>query len=194
MSIFISTFNPPAEHEGEGFRIFPTDSDFHQSDYEAVMRNKENLRLWSQSSWPEEHFSLEENKSDLELHMQDNQSHSAYGYMIYSQDLKDCYGSLYINSLRPIPDNYLMTPNEVEALDFFDLRVDYWITEEIPGMEELMTKEIYAWIQEVWKLPALFSSRKEMVRRQELYKKLGLNPLFDLKGRTSGMSLLLYST
>jgi hypothetical protein len=85
------------------------------------------------------------------------------------------------------------TPNEVEALEFFDLRVDYWITEQILGMEEFMTKEIHYWIKEAWKLQALFSSRKEMMRRQELYQKLGFTPLFDLKGRTSGMSLILYS-
>lgn len=157
------------------------------------MKNKENLRQWSQSSWPEDHFSLEENKSDLELHMQDNKAHSAYGYMIYSQDLQECYGSLYINSLKPIPDNYLMTPNEIEALNFFDVRVDYWITEHITGMEELMTKEIDSWLKEVWKIQALFSARKEMLRRQKLYEKLGFNPLFDVKGRTSGMSLILYS-
>lgn len=104
MNIFRPDFHPPQAFESEAIVIFPTNEAFYLSDHEAVMASKEALRVWSQSDWPEDSFTPEQNRDDLLLHVADNKNHEAYGYMIYSPNRKNCFGSLYVNPLAGIPE------------------------------------------------------------------------------------------
>ncbi|NUN05822.1 MAG: hypothetical protein HUU57_08670 [Bdellovibrio sp.] len=91
-SIFHLDFRNPHLLKTDNLIIFPTDTDYFESDDAAVMKSKNVLRLWSQSDCPE----------DLGHHVEDNTNHAAYGYLIYSLDRKVCYGSLYVNPTLPV--------------------------------------------------------------------------------------------
>jgi hypothetical protein len=64
MDIFTKTYTPPQELKTHDFCLFPTNQDFYQSDYEAVIKSRALLRDWSQSMWPEDDFTPEQNKED----------------------------------------------------------------------------------------------------------------------------------
>lgn len=189
MELFNIKFHPPSGFTKDQFCLFFTDDSFYEEDYKAVMDSKEILRIWSQSSWPEDSFTPQENKEDLKHHIEDNQTHSAYGYMIFSADKKKCLGSVYVNPLQPVADNYSMTDNEKAALTKFDARIDYWT---IAGMEKEVFLELHNWFLEEWRINPLFAARKGMQERLEVYDSLKVGLKYDLKSKTSDMSLLLY--
>ena len=192
MNIFRPDFQAPQTFENEAVVIFPTNEAFYHSDYEAVIKSKEGLRIWSQSSWPEDSFTPEQNRDDLLLHVADNKSHSAYGYMIYSPDRKTCLGSLYVNPLASLADNYNISAEEAAALAEFDARLDFWVVDGEGALEKQITESIRDWLSEGWKIRPLFACRREMRERQAIYQSLGLTLFLDLTGKNAGSNLMLF--
>lgn len=192
MTIFRKSFSPPQSLITDSFQLFPTDIEFYQTDFEAVMKSKEMLRIWGLSNWPEDSFTPEENKEDLKHHVQDNSDHAAYGYMIYSRDSKTCLGSLYVNPLPPVKENYHVSEIDKSLLDQFDARLDYWVTSG-SGLESLITEGLITWFTETWNIRPLLSAREGLVERLEIYEELQLKKCLHLKSKTSG-NLILYRT
>lgn len=192
MNIFTKDFTPPQTLFTSSFCLFPTSIDFYESDYVAVMENKELLRIWSQSSWPEDDFTSEMNKEDLKHHIEDNHHHTAYGYMIYSLDKKTCYGSLYVNPIRNTPENYHLTKEEINIINSIDARIDCWIAQLSSDLELFIIKELKNWFESVWKIDIFFSARKGMDKRIKIYEEIGLTKKLDVKSKNSEMSLLLF--
>lgn len=192
MDIFKTSFNPPQTLTTERFCLFPTNQFFSASDFEAVMANKELLRNWSQSSWPEDDFTLKQNHEDLGQHVQDNIDHTAYGYMLYSLDKEVCYGSVYINPLSKTPEYYHTTEAERSVLLAHHARIDCWIIEDSSDLEKTILIELRKWFKETWKINPLFSARVQLEKRIQLYEELGMKKQLDLKSQTSEMTLLLF--
>lgn len=191
-SIFTQEFNPPQELITSEFILFPTNDKFYQSDYVAVMRNMELLRIWSQSTWPEDDFSPKQNKEDLGQHIEDNRTHAAYGYMLYEPDMSKCYGSVYVNPLEVVKNNYDITDEEKKTLDQYHARVDFWVIEDNSDIEKIITEELQAWFKNIWKINVLFSARIGLNKRIGIYEELGVNCKMKLKSKTSDMNLLLF--
>lgn len=191
MSIFQKSFSPPERLTTSEVIVFPTDVSFYESDHEAVMKSKEMLRIWGLSSWPEDSFSALENKEDLSHHVQDNLEHTAFGYMIYSLDLKTCFGSLYVNPLDGIKDHYHTTREDLKLVNLFDVRLDYWIAQGEDAIERHVTQEFRKWFQETWKIKPLFSARTGLVSKIMNYESVGLKKHLHLKSKSSG-DLILY--
>ncbi len=167
MDIFKKTFEPPSGFETETFVIFPTDASYFEPDYLTVMKCRKSLRLWSQSKWPEDSFTAEQNKQDLQAHVEDNLKHSAYGYMIFSCDRTKCYGSLYVNPIGPVLLNYKMTELQRRELLQIDARVDFWTNSDCDDDEStspqlVLTKRLVQWFTEDWKIRAAFSARRRI--------------------------------
>lgn len=192
MNIFTKKFNPPKTFSSSSFHLFPTNNDFYQSDFEAVMANKEMLREWSQSTWPEDDFTPKQNFDDLAQHIEDNQTHAAYGYMIYSKDNKKCFGSLYVNPIANVPDNYKTTADEALLIKGYHARIDCWIIEDASDLEKNIIKELITWFEEVWEINVLFSARPKLHKRMNIYKELNRPLRFNLQSKTSNMMLLLF--
>lgn len=190
MNIFTHAFVMPQSYSTDEITFFPTDDSYYLSDFEAVMQTKDTLRIWSQSSWPEDNFTAVENKADLKHHMDDNIAHTTYGYMIYTLDKKTCLGSVYVNSLTSIPANYQMSTEAQKLLTEFDARIDYWC---VNGFDQQITEILFSWFESVWKIKPLFAARNKLDERLQTFSKLGLIKQFDLVSKTSPMTLLLYS-
>ncbi len=192
MNIFTTQFDFPKELVTSTFCLFPTNQKFYQSDYVAVMNNREMLRIWSQSSWPEDQFTPEENKADLGQHIEDNTNHTAYGYMLYSPDKSRCYGSVYLNPLVTIANNYHCTGNEVEILNAHHARVDCWIIDHDSDLEKEIIASLMEWFKTTWNIKVLFSARVGLDKRINIYRELKLDMKMNLKSNTSDMTLLLF--
>lgn len=177
MDIFSRNFAPPSQFVAHDFVLFMTDVRYAIPDHDAVMKSRESLRVYSQSPWPEDDFTVEQNRADLQRHVDDNLNHEAYGYMIFSPDRRICYGSLYVNPLTRISEHYKLTADMTSMLEQHDARIDFWLIE---GIEEKLAENILSgvrtWFEREWKIRPLFSSRREMTSRQDLYKKAGLKP------------------
>ncbi|WP_373999216.1 hypothetical protein [Bdellovibrio bacteriovorus] len=156
------------------------------------MKSKDLLRVWSQSTWPEDEFTALQNKEDLGSHVQDNIDHSAYGYMIYSLDQKTCYGSLYVNPLSSVLENYILDSAQEKLIQEHQARIDFWIVEGERELEKDITRAIQDWLLNEWKINPLFSAREGMILREEIYSELGLKKVLHLRSKVSEATLLLY--
>lgn len=156
------------------------------------MKSKDILRVWSQSTWPEDDFTPLQNKEDLAGHVQDNVEHTAYGYMIYSLDKRVCYGSLYVNPLSTVLENYNLDVNQEKLIHACQARIDFWVVAGEPELEKEITREILEWFSKVWKIHPLFSAREGMTLREEIYSELGLKKVLHLRSKVSEATLLLY--
>jgi hypothetical protein len=188
MSIFDKNFNFPKNYIGEAVTIFPTDIEFASSDYDAVMASKDELRLWSVSSWPEDDFTIESNREDLKNHVEDNQQHSAYGFMLYDSNKKNCYGSLYVNPINP---EYFM--NDKFDFEKFDARIDCWIRTDIQeSLKIAIVNDVISWLRNDWSIRYGFSVRPSLPQYENIFKKCGLKLSLTLAYKEN-TKLYLYS-
>jgi len=146
MSIFHKAFKYPKNYESKTFKVFPTNIEFAQSDFEAVMASRIELRLWSESTWPADDFTLEQNREDLKVHVLDNEAHSAYGFMLYNASETTCYGSLYVNPINP--DSF---QNDKSDYEKYDARIDCWLRSNLEtSLKITLVKELSYWLEKDW--------------------------------------------
>lgn len=70
-------------------------------DYDAVMASAEQLRMWSDSDWPADDFTLAGNLADLQMHQDEHEQGEAYTYTLLTPDAARCLGCVYLTSLAP---------------------------------------------------------------------------------------------
>lgn len=91
-----STEPVPAELRAEEFFLRPIVADDAEMDYAAVMETREHLRLWRQSTWPEDDFTVEANREDLIELEQRHAAHRAFTYTVLDSDGTECLGCVYV--------------------------------------------------------------------------------------------------
>lgn len=192
MGIHTESYTPPQFLKTQRFCVFPTDPAYSAPDFEAVMASRAALRIWSASEWPEDSFTLEENRADLQLHVDDNNDHSAYGYMIFNPERTVCYGSVYVNPLDSLTSEYNWLDCEPDT-GAFDARIEFWTRSEYPEIEREITALLIDWFKIEWKIRPLFTAREQMESRRAVYETLGLRKYAELAGRDDGGKLFLFA-
>ncbi|MBE1875816.1 hypothetical protein [Myceligenerans pegani] len=91
-----STEPVPAELRTEEFALRPIVADDAELDYAAVMDSREHLRLWRQSTWPEDDFTLEANREDLIDMEQRHAAWRAFSYTVLDPAGTRCLGCVYV--------------------------------------------------------------------------------------------------
>lgn len=191
MNIFTPEYRPSSGFSTPELIAFPTDLSFYWSDYQAVMQEKNYLRIWSQSTWPEDDFTAQQNSEDLALHVEDNQTHRAYGYMLYTPDKKFCLGSVYFNSLASLNKWYdINETDHTNLLNKFAARIDYWC---VQGMDKKITMALHEWVKSEWQINVLWASRDQLTERTKTFSALASCLEARLKSKETNSFLELYS-
>lgn len=143
-------------------------------DFEALMSSKDFLRRWSQSEWPTDDFSLQENLSDLEWHYDEQVNKIAFTYTILDHSQSTCLGCLYI---KPVSSIKNLQPQEEKLLMPFSHFCSHWVTDRIRGTD--LNQKIFSamidWLITDWQFPGIFfTSNSGIPEMEELYKKSGL--------------------
>ncbi len=76
----------PEELKTDEFALRPIVADDAEMDYAAVMETREYLRLWRQSTWPEDDFTVDANRKDLIDIEQRHAAHRAFTYTALDPD------------------------------------------------------------------------------------------------------------
>jgi hypothetical protein len=176
MNLNPKKFDVPTRLETAEFVIHRQRISDHQLDYLAVMDSKETLREWSDSEWPEDDFTLEQNAEDIAGHIADHEQDEDYGFSIFSPNENQLLGSLYLNSVAPLLENYPTDPETLKRLLRFDVRLEYWLrTGTSAGLEKNFVQAVLTWLEASWwfKHP-VFGSRRNMNSRRKLYAELGM--------------------
>lgn len=96
MTFRLDSLRAPEELRTEEFLLRPLRESDAELDYEAVMESREFLRVWEQSTWPADDFTLEANRADLIRHEREHIAGEAFTYTVMNLDETECLGCVYI--------------------------------------------------------------------------------------------------
>lgn len=178
-----STAPVPAGFTHGPFHIRPTDPANNGPDYEAVMSSRPALRIWSDSPWPEEDFSLASNAEDLVMHAEEHAGRVAFGYNIHDA-VGRVLGSVYINKLADSFDDYPISDATRAALAPYVGRVEFWMRTDAIDLQPAFFDALRAWLAEAWPWPVVFGARRDMEAARALYRSRGLVEVARLVSET----------
>ncbi len=129
-------FEAPGILETETFRLRMLSVNDVEKDYDAVMSSKETLRkvFATQTEWPKDDMTLDENLQDLERHQQEFLDRKAFAYTVVTLDETRCLGCVYV---YPFPSVY-------------DAVVFLWARDSELGLDEELFKTVKDWVNTKW--------------------------------------------
>jgi hypothetical protein len=174
----------PAELRTSEFVLRPITADDAEIDYAAVMETREHLRLWEQSTWPADDFTVEANRKDLVDLEQRHAEHRAFTYTVLEPNGTESLGCVYV---FPIGASFLtkaaVTPvgddewADVDAVVYFWARLSRMET----GMDERLLAALRAWFTDEWKVEkAVYVTNEQFTQQVELIGRTDLTLKFDL--------------
>lgn len=179
-----STEPVPAELRTEEFVLRPIVVDDVEMDYAAVMETREHLRLWRQSTWPEDDFTVEANRKDLVDLEERHAARRAFAYTVLDPDGTECLGCVYIfptsatflakSTVTPVGDDEWA---DVDAVILFWARLPQMAS----GMDERLLAALRAWFKDEWKLEkTVYVTSEQFTQQVDLIDRTDLNLKFEL--------------
>lgn len=167
------------------FVLRPITADDAPADYAAVMETRHELRLWQQSSWPADDFTVEGNREDLAGMEQRHRERKAFSYSVVDPAGTECLGCVY---LFPIDATFLakssVTPvgdaawADVEAVAYFWARRLRMAT----GMDGRLLAALRTWLREAWRLDrVVFVTNEQFGQQADLLRGTDLALQFELR-------------
>ena len=189
---------PPSGLSTAEFVLRPIVAGDAQLDYEAVMATRGPLRLWRQSTWPEDDFTVAENRTDLVELEERHVAGRAFTYTVLDPDGTTCLGCVYVfptnatflarATVTPVGD---ATWAEVDAVVFFWVRLDRMQT----GMDGHLLAALRTWFCEDWKLTRTVYATSVPFRQQvDLLDRTDLTLQFELLEPDRAAKRLVYGS
>lgn len=183
MAITDATAPLPSELTTEGFSLRPIVAGDAEKDYAAVVETREYLRLWEQSTWPDDDFTVEANREDLVSLEQRHNDRRAYTYTVLDPRSDECLGCVYV---FPTTASFLTKATvakigideweDVEAVVYFWVRRSRMAT----GMDERLLTELRLWFTEAWKVSrAVYVTNEQFTHQVNLIGRTDLVPKFE---------------
>ena len=118
-------------------------------DYAAVIESREQLRLWSGSSWPADDFTLQDNLKDLQWHWREHQERVAFTYTVLDPTHEICLGCVY---LRPLAELAPFNPTELANVSADETLVRFWIrtVKDQSDLERQLLSQLMRWLEDEW--------------------------------------------
>ncbi len=155
MAITDATAPLPAGLTTEEFRLRPIVADDAAMDYAAVVETREYLRLWEQSAWPDDDFTVEANREDLEDLQQRHNDRRAYTYTVLDPSGGECLGCVYVfPATAAFLTRATVTQIGLDAWADVDAVVYFWVRRShmATGMDERLLAELRRWFTGAWGL------------------------------------------
>ena len=195
------TLNParhpvPDNYATDRFRLRRQMFDDNCADYQAVMQSRQQLRVWSDSDWPPDNFTPEDNLSDLEMHIGEHERDEAYGFSVFDAAVDALIGSLYINPIGSIIASYQDDEHAASIVQRFDACADYWLLEGLSGeMQVDFLKTIQTWLKDAWWFKGIaFGSRRGMALQRQQYMDVGLREVAVLEVKSGTRQFFLHAS
>ena len=182
---FTDTTEPvPPWLKTDEFALRPIVVDDTERDYAAVMETREQLRLWQQSTWPEDGFTVEQNRQDLLDLEERHAAHRAFTYTVLSPDGSTCLGCVYVFATSatfltrctvvPVGED---TWEDVQAVVFFWVR----LSQMERGLDERLLSALRAWFRDEWGLErTVFVTSEPFTQQVDLISRTDLTLRFEL--------------
>lgn len=138
-------------------------------DYAAVMESRDLLRLWQQSTWPADDFTVEDNRVDLHEMERRHTAGAAFGYTMLDHDESTCLGCVYVFA----PDARFLAAATVTAVgeaawDEIDAAVYFWVRTSMlsVGLDRALLGHLRRWFADDWGLDDVVFVTSELLTQQ----------------------------
>lgn len=168
----------PTQLRTDEFFLRPITAADAAIDHAAVMETREYLRLWEQSTWPADDFTVEANREDLVGLEQRHAAHRAFTYTVLNPQGTESLGCVYV---FPTSATFL-AKSTVTALDDdewanVDAVIYFWV--RLSRMENRMDERLLAalreWFTEEWKLEkTVYITNEQFMQQVELIERTDL--------------------
>lgn len=184
MSLLESSEPVPAELRTDEFVLRPITADDAERDYAALMETRELLRVWEQSTWPADDFTVEDNRQDLVSLEKRHAEHRAFTYTVVDPDDTEALGCVYV---FPTSANFL-TKASVTALgddrwDAVEAVVYFWVrlTRMQTGLDDRLLAALRAWFRDEWTTePTVFVTNEQFTQQLGVFERTDLRRAFEL--------------
>jgi hypothetical protein len=189
--MFFDRVAPTPGELAPGLTVRRQRPDDNDSDYEAVTANRDWLRRWSGSDWPEDTFTSADNAADLRGHIEDHEACEALGYTIAAPGNR-VVGSLYLQPLAELLDEYGASAQTREQLEPARVRADVWTRlDEDATLLARAVAVIDPWLRTQW--PTLvWGARADCPELEAAYEAAGSRLLARLVHPANGRIHLLF--
>jgi hypothetical protein len=140
------------------------------ADYDAVMSSRAMLRNWSQTTWPADDFTREENLRDLGRHEREHREGVAFTYTVLDPAASRCLGCVY---LTPLP---AALADSCEH-GTHGTRLGFWVraSEVANDLDRHLLGVLRIWLASEWAFDTtLFSVSPQEIRQASLLAEAGL--------------------
>ncbi|QYN25110.1 hypothetical protein [Amycolatopsis sp. DSM 110486] len=174
----------PPELKTDEFSLRPIVVGDTEKDYAAVMETREPLRLWRQSTWPEDDFTVEENRKDVVDMEERHAAHRAFNYTVLDPSGARCVGCVYVfpPSATFLAKSTVIPVGADEWADV-DAVVFFWARrpEMEKGMDERLLGALRTWFKDEWKFEkTVYATSEPFTQQVELLARTDLSLKFEL--------------
>lgn len=152
MRFYSDEFPVPELFRDDEFVLRPLRASDVELDFDAVIPSSAMLRTWSQSDWPADGFTLEENLVDLQWHEQEHLDKKAFTYTIMNPEETFCLGCIYVKPLSQEMVELGVCPPSDQDVEMVAASVRYWVRESHATREfnSAILEGIIEWFESEW--------------------------------------------
>lgn len=186
MAYYPEAASVPASLQQEDFVLRPLSVTYVALDYDALMSSKEILRRWSQSDWPTDDFSLEDNLKDLERHEQEHKQRVAFTYTVLAPGEKKCVGCVYFEPLSPSLEEVNVCGMGEDRAQRYATHVGFWVraSEIEQELDAKLLAGLREWLKAEWVFDCVVFQISEKDERQiKIMQQAGLKMICELHER-----------
>ena len=156
-----------------------------EMDYAAVMESREYLRTWEQSSWPEDDFTVDANREDLEKLERRHASREAFTHTVINPAGTECLGCVYIFP----SDAQMFAGASITAVgnrrwDDYEAAVYFWIRKSrlATETERSLLDALRTWLEQDWSLGGhLIVTNEKFTQQVDLIEQTDLQLRFMIE-------------
>ena len=148
----------PAGHSAGSLRFVPLTEALVDADYDAVMASRDLLRRWSNSTWPDDDFTLADNEGDLREHREEHEQRIAYTFSVLDRDSPRVVGCVYLRAVLDALASRNLVPDAPLAVASGAAAVRGWIRADEPDarLDELVATTADWLAGDAWTLPEVW--------------------------------------
>lgn len=187
----------PLELRTDEFFLRPITVADAARDHEAVMETRDELRIWEQSSWPEDTFTVAANAKDLADLERRHLERRAFTYTVLDPSGHDALGCVYIfPTTAPFLSKAAVTAASDDATwADVDAVVYFWVRKAriASGLEPRLLSALRSWMADEWALArSVFVTNERFDRQIRVFDAVGLQLRFELREPGKAGTYLAY--
>jgi len=195
MSFYPQHAQIPDELRTKVFLLRPLRTTDVELDYAALMVSKEMLRRWSQSDWPTDDFTLEDNLKDLKRHEEEHLERKAFTFTVLDSTGSECLGCVYINPLARLLEYTKASEDDLAVVNDHESVVAFWVRQPrlSDDLDKRLLKALIDWFKRKWAFSGVaFSTNDQDTRQMCLFDESGLGQRYVLNMPGEAAKFLVY--